>query len=78
MSIAPKQRRLLAARAAANFHDDVPLLVGVFGQKQQLNFAFGLLKLTFDLIQLLLRHLLHVRFIQQRLRLLLFRPPSSA
>ena len=65
MSIAPKS-------AAANLHDDVAPLVGIFGQKQQLNLAFGLLKLPFNLIQLLTRHLLHIRFIQQHLRLLFF------
>ena len=66
-----EQRRFLAARAAADFHHNVPLRVRVFGQKQKLNFAPGRRQPVLKLGQLLLRHFGHVGVIEQRARLLL-------
>ena len=66
-----EQRRLFAARAAADFHHDVPLRVRILRQKQKLNFAPGRRQPVLKLGQLLLRHFSHVGLIEQRARLLL-------
>ena len=65
-----KQRGFFAARAAADFHHDVFFRVRVFGQKQQLNFALGRFQPGSDFIEFFLRHLGHIRIIEQRLCLL--------
>ena len=66
-----KQRGFLAARAAADFHHDVPFRVRILGQKQKLNFAPGLRQPALEFVQLLLRHFGHVGLIEQRACLLL-------
>ena len=64
-----KERRLLAARAAADFHDDIAGSVGVLRQKQELNFPLHPRDLSLKTGKLLLRHRRHIRIGQHRLRL---------
>ena len=69
--IACEQRRFVAARARADFHEGVALVIRVFGQQQALQLALQLRQLALAGADFFLRHLLHFRVLrgvlQQRL-----------
>ena len=63
-----KQCALLAANAAAQFHDDIALIVGVFGQQQNLDLLLQLLQQFLCRSKLLLRHFPEFRVMKQFFR----------
>ena len=58
-----KSRRFVAAGARANFHDDVFLVVGIFGQQQELELALNDLFARRKLLFFVVRQLLHFRIV---------------
>jgi len=64
-----EQCRLLPAHPGANLHDDVFSVVGVFGQKQDLQFPFQTGQVLQCGLILLLRQFLHLRVGHQFQRL---------
>ena len=58
--VASKKRRLVAANAAANLHDDVPLVVRIFREQQNRELAIELLFLRHEVRELLLDEVAHL------------------
>ena len=55
--VARKKRRLVAARTAANLHDDILAVLGVLGEQHQFDFLFEGRNLRLKFVDLGTRHL---------------------